>query len=132
MKKFKHHNRHHQRIPKREARKMTTHHLTPRCRGGNDSPSNISRLDEKKHQAWHILFGIKTLEEVILFLIRYLRLKKRRELNLFLEKSYCTHCVKDTYFFLSRKQISYNPFYTTHYATCTNCGYQKTIFKERR
>lgn len=125
-------NKNHYRIPKREVRKITIHHLTPRCRGGNDLPSNISRLDEKKHQAWHILFGVMTLEEAILFLIRFLRLKKRKELNLFLEKSYCPNCVRDTYFLLSRKQISYSLFYTTHYATCLDCGYQKTIFKERR
>ena len=53
------------------------HHLTPKKRGGDNEPENILLIGAFKHQAWHILFGQKTLEEVIRLLQRVHRAKNR-------------------------------------------------------
>lgn len=60
-------------------RETNRHHLRPRSRGGNNSPSNILRFDENRHEAWHLIFGNKTLDEVIELLqrLRYLKEAKR-------------------------------------------------------
>lgn len=44
------------------------HHLIPKARGGPRKKWNLVRLWRKKHDAWHRLFGIMTLEETIEFL----------------------------------------------------------------
>jgi hypothetical protein len=51
------------------------HHLTPRSRGGRDTKDNLLLTKTYRHQAWHILFDNRTLEEVIRLLIRLSRLK---------------------------------------------------------
>lgn len=33
------------------------HHRLPRSRGGGDEPKNLSRVDSKKHAAWHYFAG---------------------------------------------------------------------------
>jgi hypothetical protein len=53
------------------------HHLTPRSRGGDESPENLLLLKLDRHFYWHKLFGTKTLEEVILLLQRVHRAKGR-------------------------------------------------------
>jgi len=62
----------------RRKQKMTRHHLIPRVRGGDYSPQNILYLPREKHDAWHSLFGIFTLDEAI----AYLREIKRRQAEL--------------------------------------------------
>lgn len=37
-------------------RKLTRHHRKPRSQGGTGARENISRISEKHHRAWHILF----------------------------------------------------------------------------
>jgi hypothetical protein len=34
----------------------TRHHRKPRSKGGSNMVSNISRLPDRLHQAWHLLF----------------------------------------------------------------------------
>lgn len=46
------------------------HHLIPRSRGGNGHDGNLRELSEKRHAAWHLLFGNKLPEEVIAEMIR--------------------------------------------------------------
>jgi hypothetical protein len=53
------------------------HHLTPRSKNGDDEPENILLLNMLRHQAWHILFGHKSLEEVIQLLLRLHSAKNR-------------------------------------------------------
>jgi hypothetical protein len=53
------------------------HHLTPRSKEGDDEPENIMLLNMFRHQAWHILFGHKSLEEVIKLLLRLHSAKNR-------------------------------------------------------
>lgn len=38
-------------------RKLTRHHRKPKSQGGRATRENISRIPEKKHRAWHILFA---------------------------------------------------------------------------
>lgn len=35
---------------------MTRHHRKPKSQGGKANKENISRIPEKKHRAWHMLF----------------------------------------------------------------------------
>jgi hypothetical protein len=53
------------------------HHMTPRKRGGDNEAANILLLSAFRHMAWHILFGQKTLEEVIRLLQRVHSAKNR-------------------------------------------------------
>lgn len=53
------------------------HHLTPRKRGGDNEAANLLLLCGFRHMAWHILFGQKTLEEVIRLLQRVHSAKNR-------------------------------------------------------
>jgi len=56
--------------------KVTRHHILPRSRNGNDKPDNIWMLPREKHDSWHNLFGLRTIDEAI----SYLReLKERRK-----------------------------------------------------
>lgn len=55
------------------------HHLKPRSRGGSDRTYNIIKLDAYRHDAYHLLFGNLTIDEVIELLIR-LRDKKASQL----------------------------------------------------
>lgn len=57
------------------------HHLVPKSRikkGEKRLARNRVRLYRQKHDAWHILFGDKTLDEILLTLIRLRRFKSRR------------------------------------------------------
>ena len=53
------------------------HHLTPRSRGGDNSPENLLLLGLDKHFYWHALFGTASLEEVITLLLRVHSIKHR-------------------------------------------------------
>ena len=57
--------------------KITRHHILPVSRQGKTIRSNILRLKAYKHRVWHLVFKNKTLEEVIMLLIRVHRAKKR-------------------------------------------------------
>ncbi len=40
------------------------HHRVPRARNGSNEPPNTVRVNHKKHEAYHILFGIMTPTEI--------------------------------------------------------------------
>ena len=44
------------------------HHLIPRSRGGIYAARNLLLINTKRHDAWHRVFGLMTLEEVIVSL----------------------------------------------------------------
>ena len=50
-------------------RPRNRHHLVPKRRGGSKHKSNMLLIDVNIHRYWHKLFGLRTLEEVIAFLI---------------------------------------------------------------
>ncbi len=64
---------------------ITKHHLTPVTRCKEDGhwknrvnhKSNILRFEKRKHRYWHYIFGVYTLEEIILLLARLHRAKNR-------------------------------------------------------
>jgi hypothetical protein len=43
---------------------MTKHHRKMKTHGGSDDPSNIYVCSEKRHQAFHTLFGCMNAEEI--------------------------------------------------------------------
>jgi hypothetical protein len=43
---------------------LTRHHRKPRSLGGGHQPENISKIKFKFHEAWHLLFGDATPEEI--------------------------------------------------------------------
>ncbi|NTU69308.1 hypothetical protein HGB13_00545 [bacterium] len=51
------------------------HHLTPKSRGGKTTFENMFRLNAYRHDSYHLLFGNKTLEEVIALLQRIKKIK---------------------------------------------------------
>jgi hypothetical protein len=53
------------------------HHLLPRSRGGDSSPDNLLLLKVNRHFYWHRLFGARSIEEVILLLMRVHQAKGR-------------------------------------------------------
>ena len=62
-------------------RNRNYHHLTPRCRKHapyhGDRENNVVLFDITRHCAWHMVFGNRTLEEVIDLLQRLARMKRR-------------------------------------------------------
>lgn len=44
---------------------LTKHHLIPRIEGGKTCPSNLLRLWENKHIAWHQVFGTMQISLII-------------------------------------------------------------------
>lgn len=65
--------------PKRKG--QNRHHLTPRSRGGQSIESNLLWIDIERHNAWHAIFGNKTLDEVIELLIRLRDSKSKQKRN---------------------------------------------------
>ena len=57
----------------------TRHHLIPKIRGGKNGDDNLLLLYAEKHEHWHKIFGNRTLEEIILVLMRIQRMKSRKE-----------------------------------------------------
>jgi len=41
-----------------------THHRLARSRGGKTNKFNCVRVNEKRHYAWHVMFGNMTGEEI--------------------------------------------------------------------
>lgn len=57
---------------------FTSHHLTPKSRGGSNDHTNRLRLEwYRHHEAWHKLFKNLTLEEIVACLQRIARMKRR-------------------------------------------------------
>jgi hypothetical protein len=65
---------------RRDARKFpmrNRHHILPKNRGGGNEPENILLLKVNRHDAYHYLFGDRTIEEAIALLLRVHRAKGR-------------------------------------------------------
>lgn len=69
---------------KRNKRKRNGHHLIPKSRGGQKIQSNILLIDIKRHNAWHALWGNRTLDEVIELLLRVKHAKESQKFNAYL------------------------------------------------
>jgi len=48
-----------------ELQKITVHHRKCRSHNGGDEPENLSYVTEKRHQAWHTVFGNKTPKQIV-------------------------------------------------------------------
>lgn len=53
------------------------HHLVPKSRGGTREENNLFRWDRMRHNAYHLLFGLKTFPEAARLLMRAWNMKKR-------------------------------------------------------
>lgn len=69
MSRKKHHRKH--------RRDRNYHHLRPRSRGGSNMDSNLLLIKIERHRMLHLIFGNRTLEEIIAVLIRLQRAKGR-------------------------------------------------------
>ena len=58
------------------------HHILPKSRRGGCTVHNLIWLDERRHSAFHLLFGLRTFEEASNLLMRAYRAKKnQKEVN---------------------------------------------------
>jgi hypothetical protein len=60
---------------KKHYKRRNYHHLVPKSRGGAYSDSNLLLIKIERHEHWHMIFGNRTLREVIILLIRLERMK---------------------------------------------------------
>ena len=49
--------------------KYSRHHIIPKSRGGTNALENIAQLTQKKHRDYHTLFGNRTPEEIVPYLV---------------------------------------------------------------
>jgi hypothetical protein len=61
-----------------KAGRRNRHHIKAKSRGGTMSPKNLILLDENKHAAFHLLFGLRTFREAASLLIRASEMKERQ------------------------------------------------------
>jgi len=54
------------------------HHIKPKSRGGKATMQNLLLFDVAKHQEWHVMFGLMTIDEVIELLTRVSRAKRHQ------------------------------------------------------
>ncbi len=64
--------------PKRKVH-LSRHHLTCKQRFGRTIPSNILMLWRDSHDYWHMLFGNRTLDEILCFLLNNSRELQRKK-----------------------------------------------------
>ena len=68
-------------MSKNKRKKINKHHLIPKCRikdltkKQRRDVSNLLNIKITRHTAWHQIFGVLTLDEVIELLIRVKRAK---------------------------------------------------------
>lgn len=55
------------------------HHLQAKSLGGKNTPQNLLLIKIERHRAWHDLFGLLNLEEVIQLLQRLQRCKAKQK-----------------------------------------------------
>lgn len=79
MSRIKYRGSNRRREVRRHKRFMSRHHLRPVSRKGSDSDSNLLRLWRDRHDAWHKLFGNRTLDEIIAVLERIKHAKHYEE-----------------------------------------------------
>mgnify|MGYP003661321801 CR=1 FL=1 len=46
-------------------RKLTKHHRKCQIHGGTDDNGNIAMVTDRKHKAWHTVFGTKTADKIV-------------------------------------------------------------------
>lgn len=61
----------------KRAGKCNRHHIKAKSKGGINIPCNMIRLDERRHAAYHLLFGLRTFREAAAVLIRTAEMKER-------------------------------------------------------
>jgi len=47
------------------------HHIISSSRGGQTLNSNLLQIDQYRHEAWHLLFQHKTIDEIVKFLNQF-------------------------------------------------------------
>jgi len=52
-------------LNKKIMRQLTKHHRKCRANGGTDDNGNIAMVTDRKHKAWHILFGTKGTGKIV-------------------------------------------------------------------
>jgi hypothetical protein len=62
----------------KRAGRRTKHHILARSKKGKYTPQNLILLDERRHSAFHLLFGLKTFREAASILIRAAEMKERQ------------------------------------------------------
>lgn len=77
MKRNFHMSKDHRNYLKRCGRR-NRHHIKARSKGGKYTPQNLILLDEMRHRAYHLLFGLKTFREAAALLIRTAEMKERQ------------------------------------------------------
>ncbi len=70
----------------RKKRRASQHHLKPKSRGGQNIESNLLIIEIKRHNAWHVLWENRTLDEVIALLQRLKRMKKSQRFRYKLQR----------------------------------------------
>jgi hypothetical protein len=68
----------------KKKRTMNRHHLRPKKRGGQKIGSNLILIDIKRHNAWHVLWGNRTLGEVIALLERLQHIKETQRFKAYI------------------------------------------------
>lgn len=83
----KHHRRQHLSKEKREylvrAGYCNRHHIKAKSKGGHANPQNMILLDERRHAAYHLLFGLKTFDQAAELLIRTAEIKRLQTLEVY-------------------------------------------------
>ena len=69
------------KVKRKRYKNRNYHHLHPKSRGGTLATCNMLLIDIYKHKAWHELFGLHNLEEVIELLQRLQRCKQLQRHN---------------------------------------------------
>jgi len=87
--------------PRKHPRIMDRHHRLPRSRGGSNTLSNLSTVEQSHHRAWHLLVGNMTAPEAAKMLSDiwidsnyYLVAVPRKRLQAMKRRKrrYCTDC----------------------------------------
>jgi hypothetical protein len=55
------------------------HHIKAKSQGGSSKPSNIVRMDIRRHQAYHLLFGNLSFREAADLLLRLCDIKGQED-----------------------------------------------------
>lgn len=71
---------------KKYKKNLTKHHIIPISRGGSKLEDNISRIPRIQHQDYHTLFGNRTPEEIINYLVTNFWNKKREYVDKYYER----------------------------------------------
>lgn len=71
-------------LKRNKKKRRNKHHLIPKCRGGEKILSNLLLIDIERHNAWHALWGTRTLDEVIELLLRVKHAKESQRFSAYI------------------------------------------------